>query len=264
MHLCLQDSVERLSRHGSAHGTPVRGQTLPAQHPLSRQVAIAEAAWQLHGASSPQPGIHYPKSANASESASPAASNNPPERLSPDHNGSTMHPPEGLRRGSDGSQSLAGNDGDPAARLDMKQTAETPEQGPAHSAVHVTPVQTGKAAASEHEELNEGCVDNLLQELHQQTAECIALSRGSAEEASQKPPSSPLVVRALDFREGASSGVEAADVHCAQCCKLKARIVQLEAQVDTSRLPPLSCDCYALPHPGSESCHGRQLILIFA
>jgi len=214
---------------------------MPAQHPLSRQVATAEAAWQLHGASSPQPGIHHPRSANASGSASPAASNNPPERLSPDHNGSAMHPTGGLGHGSDESQSLAGNDGDPAARLDMRQTVETPDQGQVHCAVHVTPVQPGKAAASGHEKLNEECVDNLLQELHQQTAECIALSRGSAE-ASQRPPSSSLVVRALHFQEGASSGMEAADVHCAQCCKLKARIVQLEAQVDTSRLPLLSCD----------------------
>ena len=80
---CVQDSVERLSRHGSAHGTPVRrqpGKYCPAQRPVNRHLEVAEAAWQLHsGTGTSAPAETCPEPASESEAATPAASAGTPE-----------------------------------------------------------------------------------------------------------------------------------------------------------------------------------------
>ena len=84
-HGCLQDSMERLSRQGSAHGTPAKGQragSQPAQHPLSSHAETAQAAWQLHSMTCAAPNAARPASAPASEAASPSGQCTPMRQAS--------------------------------------------------------------------------------------------------------------------------------------------------------------------------------------
>lgn len=84
-HVCAQESMERLSRQGSTHGTPARGQragSQPAQHPLGSHAETAQAAWQLHSMSYAAPNAARPASAPASEAASPPGQNTPVRQAS--------------------------------------------------------------------------------------------------------------------------------------------------------------------------------------
>ena len=194
-----------MSQRGSAQGTPRREPavaTLPAQHPLSRQLDAEGHAG--HDVKTPDSAIERPESASASGSATPSARSGISEGSAIEQ-GSFSH--EGEDNDSlDELQAQACQDGDAVSKAWQDEAA--PWQAGADCTVQNTPMQTAKFSTP----------DPVIE-----------------------PAASCLVVRALDFPEGPGSGAEASDERCSNCQMLEAKIQEQQAQVRSTLSFQHSC-----------------------
>ena len=187
-----------MSRRGSAHGTPRRelaGGTLPAQHPLSRQLdAEGTVRQQAQDMNTPTSAPKRSESASASGLATPSARSGTSHASAIEQDSFSR---EGECDGSlDDLQALACHDADAVTKAWQDEAA--PWQAGADCTVQITPMQTAKFSTP----------DPVI-----------------------KPTASCLVVRALDFQEDPASGAEAPDARCSKCCVLEAKIQEQQAQV---------------------------------
>ena len=236
----MQENINRMSRHGSARGTPRReppGGSLPAQHPLSEQLEASQITWQLlNDVDSPSAAEANPASAceSASQSATSSASLN------------DLDKPVATQtcfEAQTWQQSPGGNEGS-AAMTSGGDEAGMWRAG-TDCAVQITPVQTAKfskpaASGSMTAEVRGLCPDAHLQEqvqgMQQQPADDDAQHRSNVE-SPQELVGSGLVVRALNFQEGSASGTGAPAERCSNCCVLEARLQDLQAQVRSWPMP---------------------------
>ena len=197
-----------MSRHGSTHGTPRRepaGASLPAQHPLSRQLdAEGNAVQPPYDVSTPASAMDCPESVSASGSATPSARSGTSDGSAIEQDSFSC---KGERNNSlDELQAQTCQDGDAVTKAWQDEAA--PWQTGAGCTAQITPMQTAKFSTPDR--------------VNEPTASC-------------------LVVRALNFHEEPDAGAEAPEGHCLRCCVLEAKLQEQQAQVGSRLSIQHSC-----------------------
>lgn len=234
----MQESLNRMSRHGSAHGTPRRepaGATLPAQHLLSRQLNVAGTAWQqLHDLERPCSAMNHPGSASVSGSATSSVKSGNPDGPAVNQGSSST----GGRVSAEGLEAPGWDSEN--GEMELQQEEAALWQAAVDCTVQITPLQTVKfsrkpsdsvsMAAERHAEGTKALLEQQLQGIEQNSEDSNAEQRNSMDTPPEQGGSC-LVVRALNFQEDPASGTEAPDELCSNCCMLVAKMQKLHAQV---------------------------------